>query len=379
MARAGQHLRRVWPAFDRARFESLATTGLETLDLKARAMRLELGDIPPGEFPLRRITLDRGQLAQVSINAIDQELSLNNFNGQLTAFDWQAGSQPSGYLAGTLGDMGRGLFQLEAVEGKLADDGVAVEQVRSNLPARGEQAQGDGVAAKDKPAQTAACLCRLSGGMPLQVGIGNRHHAGGRVRLQGRRADSLTLPAAAGRGRSAVLGPARGRRTSHSAAGWRCAGVVAPPPAGLDHRPFAIIPPLVPKVLQGAVMNLTTLLSAAAALAVLAVALAAAGAARAEPAVIFDMGGKFDKSFNQSGYDGAERWKKETGKPYLEFEISNPAQREQALRRMAERGADPIIGIGFSQGSAIDKVSRDFPKLKFVVIDAEAMLDRHRN
>ncbi|MBL8306536.1 MAG: BMP family ABC transporter substrate-binding protein [Rubrivivax sp.] len=97
----------------------------------------------------------------------------------------------------------------------------------------------------------------------------------------------------------------------------------------------------------------------------------AAGAAHADPAVIFDMGGKFDKSFNQAGYEGAERWKKESGKTYLEFEISNPAQREQALRRMAERGADPIIGIGFSQGSAIDKVSRDFPKLKFVVIDAE--------
>ena len=39
-------------------------------------------------------------------------------------------------------------------------------------------------------------------------------------------------------------------------------------------------------------------------------------AAVAEPAVIFDMGGKFDKSFNQAGYDGAERWKKETGKTY---------------------------------------------------------------
>lgn len=110
-------------------FDGLLETGmvlnwpersLQLHDLKARAMRLELGDIPPGEFPLRRITLDRGQLAQVSINAIDQELSLNNFNGQLTAFDWQAGSQPSGYLAGTLGDMGRGLFQLEAIEGKLA-------------------------------------------------------------------------------------------------------------------------------------------------------------------------------------------------------------------------------------------------------------------
>ncbi|WP_368229653.1 AsmA-like C-terminal region-containing protein [Aeromonas sp. R10-1] len=110
-------------------FDGLLETGmvlnwpersLQLHGLKARAMRLELGDIPPGEFPLRRITLDRGQLAQMSINAIDQELSLNNFNGQLTAFDWQAGSQPSGYLAGTLGDMGRGLFQLEAVEGKLA-------------------------------------------------------------------------------------------------------------------------------------------------------------------------------------------------------------------------------------------------------------------
>jgi 3-methyladenine DNA glycosylase AlkC len=40
VAQAGQHLRRVWPAFDRARFESLATTGLETLELKARAMLL---------------------------------------------------------------------------------------------------------------------------------------------------------------------------------------------------------------------------------------------------------------------------------------------------------------------------------------------------
>ena len=97
---------------------------------------------------------------------------------------------------------------------------------------------------------------------------------------------------------------------------------------------------------------------------------AAATAALAEPAVIYDMGGKFDKSFNQAGYDGAERWKKESGKAYLEFEISNPAQREQAQRRMAERGADPIVGIGFSQGSAVEKVAKDFPKLKFAIIDS---------
>jgi basic membrane protein A len=95
-----------------------------------------------------------------------------------------------------------------------------------------------------------------------------------------------------------------------------------------------------------------------------------AGAALAQPAVIYDMGGKFDKSFNQAGYDGAERWKKESGKTYMEFEISNPAQREQAMRRMAERGANPIVGIGFSQGSAVDKVSKDFPKLQFAIIDS---------
>lgn len=114
-----------------------------------------------------------------------------------------------------------------------------------------------------------------------------------------------------------------------------------------------------------------------AALAALACALfATAGSAQAQgqPAVIFDMGGKFDKSFNQAGYNGAEKWKKETGKGYLEFEIANPAQREQAQRRLAERGANPIVGIGFSQGSAAEKVAKDFPKTQFVVIDAEVKL-----
>jgi basic membrane protein A and related proteins len=99
-------------------------------------------------------------------------------------------------------------------------------------------------------------------------------------------------------------------------------------------------------------------------------ALFAAGVAHAEPAVIYDMGGKFDKSFNQAAFDGAEKWKKESGKAYLEFEISNPTQREQAKRRMAERGADPIVGIGFSQGTSLEKVAKDFPKLKFAIIDS---------
>ncbi len=97
---------------------------------------------------------------------------------------------------------------------------------------------------------------------------------------------------------------------------------------------------------------------------------AAPALAQAQPAVIYDMGGKFDKSFNEAAYNGAEAWKKANGgKAYLEFEIANATQREQALRRMAERGANPIVAIGFTQGSAVEKVAKEFPKLQFAIID----------
>ena len=98
-------------------------------------------------------------------------------------------------------------------------------------------------------------------------------------------------------------------------------------------------------------------------------ALAAAGALQAQPALIYEMGGKFDRSFNQAASQGAGRWKKETGKPYLEYEIQNAAQREQAARRFAERGADPVVGIGFPQASSIEAVARDFPQRRFAIVD----------
>jgi basic membrane protein A and related proteins len=91
--------------------------------------------------------------------------------------------------------------------------------------------------------------------------------------------------------------------------------------------------------------------------------------AMAEPAIVYDMGGKFDKSFNEAAFNGMEKWKKETGKQYLDFEISNESQREQAIRRMAEKGASPIIGVGFSQASSIEKVAKEFPKLNFAIVD----------
>ena len=95
----------------------------------------------------------------------------------------------------------------------------------------------------------------------------------------------------------------------------------------------------------------------------------AAGVVRADPAIVFDMGGKFDKSFNEAAWRGLQQYKKETGKAVLEFEIANETQREQALRRMAERGATPILAVGFSQASAVEKLAKEFPKTQFTLFD----------
>jgi len=109
-------------------------------------------------------------------------------------------------------------------------------------------------------------------------------------------------------------------------------------------------------------------LIAAVAFAVLTVAVPAA-AQEFSPAVVFDMGGKFDKSFNEAAYTGAERFKKETGIAYREFEVTHETQREQAQRNMARRGSQIGVGIGFSQASAIEKVAKEFPSTKFTIID----------
>ncbi|AXT27245.1 BMP family ABC transporter substrate-binding protein [Ruegeria sp. AD91A] len=106
-----------------------------------------------------------------------------------------------------------------------------------------------------------------------------------------------------------------------------------------------------------------SLMGAAAAVAM------SAGAALAEPAVIFDLGGKFDKSFNEAAYNGAQRWANETGGKYLEIEIQAEPQREQALRRFAESGANPIITMGFGIADALAAVASDYPDTKFVAVD----------
>jgi len=102
------------------------------------------------------------------------------------------------------------------------------------------------------------------------------------------------------------------------------------------------------------------------------ISLSAAGVAVARdflPAIVYDFGGKFDRSFNQSASEGAERFKKDTGIAFREFEISNAAQREQVMTQLAKRGASVIAAIGFTQASAVQKVAKEFPNVKFVLVD----------
>ena len=90
------------------------------------------------------------------------------------------------------------------------------------------------------------------------------------------------------------------------------------------------------------------------------------------PAVTYDIGGKYDKSFNEAAWRGAERFKTETGIAYREFEITSPVQREQVLRALCRRGVAIIVAIGFNQSEAVSTVSVEFPAVKFTIVDAVA-------
>ncbi|MBK5566552.1 BMP family ABC transporter substrate-binding protein [Ensifer sp. 2YAB10] len=96
---------------------------------------------------------------------------------------------------------------------------------------------------------------------------------------------------------------------------------------------------------------------------------ATALAADIKPAIIYDLGGKFDKSFNEAAFNGAEKFKTETGVEYREFEIANDAQREQALRRFASDGNSPIVMAGFNWAASLEKIAPEYPDIKFAIID----------
>ena len=92
-------------------------------------------------------------------------------------------------------------------------------------------------------------------------------------------------------------------------------------------------------------------------------------AADIKPAMLYDLGGKFDKSFNEAAYQRRREVQDRNRHRLCRFEISNASQREQALRRFAEDGRNPIVMAGFSWAEALDKVATDFPDTQFAIVD----------
>jgi basic membrane protein A len=98
--------------------------------------------------------------------------------------------------------------------------------------------------------------------------------------------------------------------------------------------------------------------------------------------IVFDIGGKDDRSFNAAAWNGVKcaetgmlpDGKTSCGKPPLnvivrDVEPGNPVSIEPAMRAFAERGYDLVIGVGFAQGPIMQKVATDYPNINFAIID----------
>ena len=85
--------------------------------------------------------------------------------------------------------------------------------------------------------------------------------------------------------------------------------------------------------------------------------------------VIYDSGGKFDKSFNELAFRTAERVQNELGWDMLEFEAANSTQIEQGMRKVADRGATLIVAMGFAQADAVAAIAPQYPDINFVAVD----------
>ena len=83
----------------------------------------------------------------------------------------------------------------------------------------------------------------------------------------------------------------------------------------------------------------------------------------------YDAGGKFDKSFNESAYNGALRAVKALGVQEKDFEPSDPSQVVQGIRAFATDGFDLTIGVGFNNNASITQVAKENPDLDFGLID----------
>lgn len=85
--------------------------------------------------------------------------------------------------------------------------------------------------------------------------------------------------------------------------------------------------------------------------------------------LVFDVGGKNDKSFNEAAWRGLQRAQRELGVDVQYIEPTEGSDRESALRSLAARGVDLVIGVGFIFGPDLERLAAQFPGVKFAGID----------
>ncbi|HYP52112.1 MAG TPA: BMP family ABC transporter substrate-binding protein [Pyrinomonadaceae bacterium] len=90
--------------------------------------------------------------------------------------------------------------------------------------------------------------------------------------------------------------------------------------------------------------------------------------------IVFDTGGKDDRSFNAAAWDGVRRAAEDFPIVLRDVEPGDPTSVEPAIRAFAEEGYDLIIGVGFEQMPVVERVAKDYPNLNFAVIDGEIKL-----
>jgi basic membrane protein A len=86
--------------------------------------------------------------------------------------------------------------------------------------------------------------------------------------------------------------------------------------------------------------------------------------------VLYSAGGKFDRGFNESIFEGVARFTSDTSETYLEEGIKDDTDRERALRALVERGATDIIVADDRQASVLEAIAREYPEIRFTIIDA---------
>ena len=95
--------------------------------------------------------------------------------------------------------------------------------------------------------------------------------------------------------------------------------------------------------------------------------------------IVFDMGGRGDKSFNDGAYIGAERALKELGIRVRFVEPGEGSDREAGLRLLAAEGMDLVIGVGFIFTDDINQLAKEYPNIAFADIDYAVSIDKDGN